>query len=82
MSESLIEDKEKQVLFKDSQGGLIFPGFPAEQPGRDKPGEISRGQVSQDSAYYAVECGFYLHDDGGHQKVLIGRDVHLEGCLL
>lgn len=82
MCEPLIEGKEKQVLFKDSQEGLIFPVFPAEQPGRDKAGEISRGQVIQDSVYYAVECGFYLHDDGGHQKVLTARDVYLDVCSL
>ena len=52
MFEPHIEGKEKQVLLKDSQGGLIFPGFPAEQPGRDKAGKISRDQVIQ-----CVLCG-------------------------
>lgn len=58
--EHLTEGKQKQVLFKDSQGGLIFPEFAAVQPRRDQAGEKSRGQVLQDSVYYAAECGFYI----------------------
>lgn len=63
MFEHLIEGKRKQMLFKDSQGGLAFPGLDAEQPVRDQAGEISRGQIRQDCVYHTVEHGFYFHDN-------------------
>lgn len=40
------------------------------------------GQVMQDSVCYAIECAFYLQDNGGHGKVLTGGDVYLEVCFL